>query len=49
MAMPIKPLKLLKDIYNKYRDKELFLTKLKHGFALNNHGVSFKHYKKFKY
>lgn len=35
-----KAIKVIEDIYNKYRDKELFLTKLKHGFALNNHGVS---------
>lgn len=35
-----KAIKVIEDIYNKYRDKELFLTKLKRGFALNNHGVS---------
>ncbi|MBV6616485.1 iron-containing redox enzyme family protein, partial [Acinetobacter baumannii] len=35
-----KAIKVIEDIYNKYRDKELFLTKLKRGFALNNHWVS---------
>ncbi|EXD24482.1 hypothetical protein J480_1673 [Acinetobacter baumannii 34654] len=35
-----KAIKVIEDIYNQYRDKELFLTKLKRGFALNNHGVS---------
>ncbi len=35
-----KAIKVIEDIYNKYRDKELFFTKLKQGFALNNRGES---------
>ncbi|MDR9576744.1 iron-containing redox enzyme family protein [Acinetobacter nosocomialis] len=35
-----KAIKVIEDIYNKYRDKELFFIKLKQGFALNNRGES---------
>ncbi|MEQ1107056.1 iron-containing redox enzyme family protein [Acinetobacter seifertii] len=35
-----KAIKVIEDIYNKYRDKELFFTKLKQGFALNSRGES---------
>jgi len=35
-----KAIKVIEDIYNKYRDKELFFTKLKQGFALNSSGES---------
>ncbi|QNX86167.1 iron-containing redox enzyme family protein [Acinetobacter seifertii] len=35
-----KAIKVIEDIYYKYRDKELFYTKLKQGFALNNRGES---------
>ena len=35
-----KAIKVIENIFDKYRDKELFLTKLKRGFALNNHGVT---------
>ncbi|MNM03034.1 hypothetical protein D3C81_129960 [compost metagenome] len=34
-----KAIKVIENIFDKYKDKELFLTKLKRGFALNNHGV----------
>lgn len=35
-----KAIKVIENIYDKYRDKEAFFNKLKRGFALNNHGVS---------
>lgn len=34
-----KSIKALENVYKKYKDKELFLDKLKRGYALNQHGI----------
>jgi hypothetical protein len=35
-----KSLKVLENVYKKYKDKQLFMQKVKQGYALNQHGIS---------